>query len=65
VAITGSYGSENWNVWSVWYTHGGMKIMQPRDPSWPIVGGHRGDCKGIFGMAFRVEDLDAAELEAL
>ncbi|HLS80779.1 MAG TPA: VOC family protein [Steroidobacter sp.] len=57
---TESYGSEDWNVWSVWYTRGGMEIMQPRDPSRPIVGGHRGDRMGVFGMAFRVGDLDAA-----
>lgn len=65
--FTEPYGGEPWNAWSVWYGLGGMEIMEPIRPTEPILGGHPGDRMGIFGLAFRVSDLDARipDVEAL
>jgi catechol 2,3-dioxygenase-like lactoylglutathione lyase family enzyme len=65
--FTAPYGGEPWNAWSVWYGLGGMEIMEPIRPTEPILGGHPSDRMGIFGIAFRVTDLDARvpDVEAL
>ncbi|MBP1687229.1 MAG: methylmalonyl-CoA epimerase [Deltaproteobacteria bacterium] len=65
--FTEPYGGEPWNAWSVWYGLGGMEIMEPIRQMEPILGGHPSDRMGIFGIAFRVTDLDARvpDVEAL
>jgi len=62
--FTERYGGEPWNAWAVYYTVGSMEIMEPIRRQDPIIGGHRGDRMGIYGMAFRVNDLDAGIPEA-
>lgn len=62
--FTEPYGGEPWNAWSVYYAAGGMEIMEPIRRDKPIIGDHPGDRMGIFGLAFRVNDLDAGIPEA-
>lgn len=63
----GPYGGEPWNAHAVWYNQGGMEIFEPIHPDKPVLGGHSSERRGIFGLAFRVPDLDAAipQAEAL
>ncbi len=56
----GPYGGEAWNVNAVYYNVGGMEIFEPLDTGKPILGGHSSERRGIFGIAFRVKDLDAS-----
>lgn len=56
----GPYGGEPWNAHAVWYNRGSMEIFEPIDLGKPVLGGHSSRRRGIFGMAFRVPDLDVS-----